>query len=171
MTELSSLHPHQPPSPIVVFGGTGYYGRSVVQKLLAKGEAVRGVSRNRTKAVSILGDQVEITEGDVTNRDAVLMIMEEACSMPEMARKIAEITGRQVKHITIPLVVVGIVSFLVKPFLPYLRYLYMSLLMFNNFPKDLADQVPEDHRILRNLFSYNPVTLDMEIRKRLGMKK
>jgi uncharacterized protein YbjT (DUF2867 family) len=314
MANPTSNKPQPPSSPIVVFGGTGYYGQKVVQKLLAKGVAVRVVSRDRTKVLSKFGDQVEITEGDVTNReviiqalksgravviclsamqpglirrmrkierDAVLMIMEEAenakisrllymsgyemraevlkklgipefgeikieiesrirassfnwtilgdapshelffaflsknklavpgggwnrmptisaedvgeitaqaalrddlsgkrfrmtgpeaCSMPEMARKITAVTGQQVRHIAIPLVVVGFVSFLLKPFIPYVRYLYKSLLMFNNFPEDLAAQVPVDHQLLRNTFDYEPVTLDMEIRKRLGSK-
>jgi uncharacterized protein YbjT (DUF2867 family) len=91
----------------------------------------------------------------------------EACSMPEMARKVSAITGRRVKHITIPLTVIRVISYLLKPWFPFVRYLYKSLLMFNNFPKDLADQVPDDHRKLRELFNYEPVTLEMEIRKRL----
>lgn len=300
-----------PSEPIVVFGGTGLYGRKVVEKLLQKGANVRVLSRDRTKALKILGDQVVIFEGDVTHRenviqilqnagtviiclsamhpglirrmkeierDAVLMIMEEAekakvprliymsgyemraeileklgipefgeikieiearirasafnwtilgdapshelffaflrgnklavpggglrrmptispedvgeitaqaalrsdlggqrlrltgpeaCSMPEMARKVTAITGKPVKHIIIPLAAIRIVSYLIKPWFPFVRYLYKSLLMFNNFPKDLADQVPDDHRKLRELFSYEPVTLEMEIRKRL----
>ncbi len=300
-----------PSESIVVFGGTGLYGRKVVEKLLQKGARVRVVSRDRAKALKILGDQVEITEGDVTNRgviiqslkeagavviclsamhpglirrmkeierDAVLMIMgeaekakvtrllymsgyemreevleklgipefgeikieiearirasafnwtilgdapshelffaflrgdklavpggglkrmptispedvgeitaqaalrsdlggqrlrltgPEACSMPDMARKVTAITGKPVKHITIPLAVIRVVSYLVKPWFPFVRYLYKSLLMFNNFPEDLADQVPDDHRKLRVLFKYEPVTLEMEIRKRL----
>ncbi len=299
------------PNPIVIFGGTGYYGRKVVEKLMLRSVPVRVVSRDCTKAKKTLGDQVEVTEGDVTRRevvvralqgagaviiclsamhpklirrmkeiehDAVLMIMEEAekagisrllymsgyemraelleklgipefgeikiriekriresrfnwtilgnapghqlffaflrknklavpggglnrmptispddvgeitaqaalrsdlsgrrlrltgpeaCSMPEMARKVTYITGQPVRHITIPLAVIRIVSFLLNPGFPYIRYLYKSLLMFNNFPKDLADQVPEDHQKLRELFDYEPVTLEMEIGRRL----
>ncbi|MCX6227478.1 MAG: NmrA family NAD(P)-binding protein, partial [Bacteroidia bacterium] len=48
----SSFYSPQPSSPVVVFGGTGYYGRSVVQKLIAKGKPVRVVSRDRAKALS-----------------------------------------------------------------------------------------------------------------------
>ena len=43
--------------------------------------------------------------------------------------------------------------------------------MLNNFPKDLAADVPKEHQLLRDLFDYEPVTLDMEIYKRLKENK
>jgi uncharacterized protein YbjT (DUF2867 family) len=300
-------------SPIVIFGGTGLYGRKVVSSLLQKGVPVRVVSRNRIKAINVLGNQVDIIEGDVTNReviskalsnaraiviclsamhpdlirrmkaierDAVLMIMDEAekagvsrliymsgyemradvleklgipefgeikieiesrirtslfnwtilgdapshelffaflrkgklavpgggfkrmptispddvgeitaqaalrmdlggkrfrltgpeaFSMPEMALKVSALTGKPVKHIAIPLPVIAVASFLTKPLFPFFRYLYKSLLMFNNFPADLADQVPADHKILRDTFDYEPVTIEMEIKRRFNL--
>ena len=39
--------------------------------------------------------------------------------------------------------------------------------MLNNFPSDLAENVPEDHKLLRELFDYEPVTLEMEINRRI----
>ena len=39
--------------------------------------------------------------------------------------------------------------------------------MLNNFPADLADDVPKDHKLLRELFDYEPVTLEMEINRRI----
>ena len=300
---------------ILIYGGTGYYGQKVVEKLIDKGQFVKVVSRNKTKARNILGDKVEIFQGDVTNhetiveslknvgsiviclsamssklirkmkqieRDAVLMIMEEASkanisrlvymsgyemreqllrdlkipefgeikieierkisqsdfnwtilgdapafeiffafvkngkmtvpgggknaipsisaedvgeitaqtvmrndlnghrikltcphaySFPEVANKISEISGKKVKHITIPLFMINIVSFLILPFNPFIRFLYKSLKMLNNFPVDLAENVPNDHKLLQELFDYEPVTLDMEINRRINENK
>ncbi|MCF7823516.1 MAG: NAD(P)H-binding protein [Candidatus Marinimicrobia bacterium] len=296
---------------IIVYGGTGYYGRKVVQKLIQKGEAVRVVSRNPEKAVEILGENVDIFQGDVTNHqtiikslqnvstviiclsamsnklirrmeqiehDAVIAIMAEAkrlnisrliymsgyelreqllnelkipefgdikikiekeisesdfnwtilgdapafeiffafvrngkmtvpggglkaipCisaddvgeitaqtalrddlsgqrlkltgpeafTFPKAAERISFISGKAIKHITIPLSVINLVSFCLIPFFPFVRFLYKSLKMLNNFPADLADNVPEDHKILRDLFNYEPVTLEMETTQRI----
>jgi len=40
--------------------------------------------------------------------------------------------------------------------------------LLNNFPKDLAKNVPQDHKLLRELFDYGPVTLEMEINWRIN---
>jgi hypothetical protein len=61
----------------------------------------------------------------------------------------------------------NMVSFILLPFAPFVRYLYKSLKLLNNFPPDLAEDVPNAHKILRDLFDYEPVTLEMEIRKRM----
>ena len=53
--------------------------------------------------------------------------------------------------------------FLLLPFIPFVRFLYKSLKMLNNPPPDLADNVTEDHKNLRDLFDFEPVTLEMEI--------
>lgn len=299
-------------SQIIVYGGTGYYGRKVVQKLIQKGQSVRVVSRNRDRAIEILGDKVEIFQGDVTDRhtivdslknvsaiiiclsamsnklikqmkqierDAVLDIMEvakdlnisrliymsgyemrkqllldlripefgeikieiesrisqsdfnwtilgdapafeiffafvrngkmtvpggglkaipcisaedvgeitaqaavrddlkgkrikltgpEAFTFPEVAKLISSMSGKPIRHLAIPLAIVNMVSFLLIPFAPFVRFLYKSLKMLNHFPADLADKVPEDHKILRDLFDYEPVTLEMEITRRIN---
>ena len=300
---------------IIVYGGTGYYGRKVVQKLILKGQPVKVVSRDRDKARKILGEKVEIFEGDVTDqrtivsslknvttiiiclsamtpglirkmrqieRDAVLTIMAEAkkqkisrllymsgyeirpqllrdlnipefgaikieieaavsqsdfnwtilgdapafeiffaflrnrkmivpgggrnaipsisaedvgeitaqaalrsdlngkrlkltgpeaFTFPAAAERIALITGKKIKHFAIPMIVVNAVSFLLLPFNPFVRFLYKSLKMLNHFPPDLAAHVLQDHKILRDLFDYEPVTLEMEIAQRLRENK
>ncbi len=300
---------------IIIYGGTGHYGRMVVEKLIQKGKQVKVVSRNETKARKILGEKVEIFQGDVTDdktiieslknvssiviclsamssklirkmkqieRDAVLMIMEEArkagisrlvymsgyemreqvlndlkipefgeikieiefrisqsnfnwtilgaapsfeiffafvrngkmtvpgggrnaipaisaedigeitaqtvlrndlnkrrikltspeaFSFPEVAMKISKISGKRIKHITIPLLMINIISFLLLPINPFLRFLYKSLKMLNNFPVDLAENVPNDYKLLREVFDYEPVTLDMEIKQRIKENK
>jgi len=296
---------------IVVYGGTGYYGRSVVKRLINKGESIRVVSRNRESAKKIFSDNVDIFQGDVTNietiirslegvdrvviclsamsrklirqmkaieGDAVFNIIEEAekagisrlvymsgyemreqllkklkitdfgaikiavetkiaksslnwtilgdapayeiffaflkngrmtvpgggfkaipsisaedvgeitaqtilrddlnrqrlkltgphaYSFPEVAAIISEISGRKVKHIAIPLSIINIVSFVLIPFIPFVRYLYKSLIMLNNFPEDLANEVPEEHKKLIETFKYESVTMEMEIQKRM----
>jgi len=295
---------------ILVYGGTGHYGRKVVEKLVLKKQAVKVFSRNKETAKKILGEDVEIFQGDVTNkndiikslenvssiiiclsagtsklirkvkqieRDAVITIMDEAqkagisrlvymsgyeirekllkelniiefgeikleieskikqsnfnwtilgnapsfeiffsfvrngkmtvpgggknaipsisaedvgeitaqtvlrndlnkqrlrltsskaYSFPEVANLISEISNKRIKHITIPLTVINIVSFLIFPINQFLRFLYRSLIMLNNFPNDLAQNVPNDHRLLKELFNYDAVTLEDEIVKR-----
>ena len=297
---------------IIVYGGTGFYGRKVVAKLIAKGQSVKVVTRNSENAKSIIGDDVEIFEGDVTEkgtiekslknvsaiviclsamsnklirkmkaieRDAVLEIMDQAkkanilrlvymsgyemrkqllddlkipefgeikieveakirqsdfnwtilgdapafeiffafinkgrmavpggglnafptissedvgeitaqvvmrddlngkrikltgpqaYSFPDVAKLISEISGKRIQHMTIPLFFINMVSFLLLPFTPFVRYLYKSLKMLNNFPTDLAEDVPKDHKLLRELFDYEPVTLEMEINRRFN---
>jgi len=296
---------------IIVFGGTGHYGRIVVEQLIQKGQTVKVVSRNRENALKLLGDKVEIFEGDVCNRetiidslknartiviclsamsnklirkmkqierDAVLAIMEEAkkqnisrliylsgyemreellrdlkipefgeikieveskishsdfnwtilgCApsfeiffafikngnmkvpggglhaipsissedvgeitaqtalrddlnrkrirmtgpqtftFPEAAEQISSISGKKIKHSAIPLTIINVVSFVLLPFTPFVRFLYKSLKMLNNFPHDLAERVPKDFEILNEIFDYDPISLEMEIRKRI----
>ncbi len=300
---------------IIVYGGTGFYGRKVVEKLVQKGQSVKVVTRNSERAKKIVGDEVELFEGDVTEkkaiikslhnvsavviclsamsnklikkmkqieRDAVLTIMEEAqkthisrfvymsgyeireqllqdlkipefgaikievekritqsdfnwtilgdapafeiffaflnkgkmvvpggglkpfpsispddvgeitaqivmrndlggkrikltgpkaYSFPEVAKLIADISGKRVKHMTIPLFLINMISFLILPITPFVRYLYKSLKMLNNFPSDLAENVSEDHNKLRELFDYEPITLEMEIKQRIKEKR
>lgn len=290
---------------IIVYGGTGFYGQKVVEKLVDKGQLVKVVTRNAENAKKIVGSKVEIFQGDVTEkgtiekslknvgaiviclsamsnklirkmkeieRDAVLEIIEQAekanisrlvyfsgyemrkqllddlkipefgeikieveskikqsdlnwtilgCapafemffaflnkgkmavpggglnafptispedvgniaaqvvmsnnlngkrikltgpkaySFPEVAKLMTDIGGKKVKHVTIPLLIINVVSFLLLPFTPFVRYLYKSLKMLNNFPHDLAENVPKDHKLLRELFDYEPVTLEM----------
>ena len=57
--------------PILVLGGTGHYGRHIVERLVAKGERVRVLSRNLEKARRTLGGAPEILAGDITD-DVVL---------------------------------------------------------------------------------------------------
>ncbi len=297
---------------IIIYGGTGFYGQKVVEKLIEKGQAVKVVTRNSENAKKIVGDKVELFQGDVTEkgtiekslkntgaiviclsamsnklirkikeieRDAVLEIMEEAkkanisrlvymsgyemrkkvlddlkipefgaikieieekirqsafnwtilgdspaseiffaftnrgrmivpgggfnaiptispedvgeltaqivlrndlngkrikltgpkaYSFPDAAKLMTEISGNKIKHIAIPLFLINVVSFILLPFSPFVRYLYKSLKLLNNFPKDLAEDVPNAHKLLRELFDYQPVTLEMEINRRIN---
>ena len=57
--------------PVMVFGGTGHYGRKIVKSLLLQKTPVRVLSRSTSKAREILGDNVEIIEGDVTSQEVI----------------------------------------------------------------------------------------------------
>ncbi len=61
---------------ILVFGGTGYYGRHIVKSLLDHGEAVKVLSRNINEAREILGEQVELVEGDVLDAYSINSILD-----------------------------------------------------------------------------------------------
>lgn len=300
---------------IMVFGGTGFYGQQVVKNLLEKGVPVKVMSRSREKASLVLGTEVEIFEGNVTNhqdvinslkgvkaivlclsavtfklirkrklieRDAVLDILAEAkkagiqrvvyfsgyemrpevlkqlniadfgaimiementikssdfnwtilgappsfeiffaflrngklripgggknaiptvapedvgniaaqtvlrndlggrrirmpgpnaYSFPEAAELMSKISGKQIKHFTIPITIIRVVSAVAYPLTPFPVFLFKSLKLLNNFPQDLAAKVPEDHALLQTLFVYEPKTLETTIRESLGPKQ
>ena len=50
---------------IVIVGGSGLLGRQVVKDLLLRGEQVRVLVRDTAHARAVLGDDVEVCEGDV----------------------------------------------------------------------------------------------------------
>ena len=90
----------------------------------------------------------------------------EAISFPEAAIRISAITKKEIRHITIPLIGIRIVSIIILPFTPFVRVIYSALKLLNNSPSDLAENVPEDHRLLLKTFNYAPITFDMEIKNR-----
>jgi uncharacterized protein YbjT (DUF2867 family) len=61
--------------PVLVLGGTGHLGRFVVTSLLARGQAVRVLSRSPARARVLLGDEVEILEGDLCDPASVTPAM------------------------------------------------------------------------------------------------
>lgn len=83
-------------NPILVLGGTGHYGRHIVRSLLQREEPVRVVSRNARRARQILGERVEIAEGDLLNRKSTAEAMQDARAIvisvsalaPRLARKL-----------------------------------------------------------------------------------
>ena len=91
----------------------------------------------------------------------------EAFSFPEFAERVTKITGKPVKHGAIPLGIINGVSRLVQPFNPFLRFIYYGVKLFNNFPEDLAEAVPEDHQLLKETFGYAPVSIEEVIRMKL----
>jgi uncharacterized protein YbjT (DUF2867 family) len=85
----------------------------------------------------------------------------EAMSFPEAARRIAAATGRKIRFRKIPLWPIKVAALLTAPFHPYLRYVAAALKLLNNFPPDLVAQAAKDHLLLRETFSYTPVTLEL----------
>lgn len=61
---------------ILVLGGTGNYGKFIVNSLVAKNVPVRVVSRNAAKARRLLGDSPELVEGDITSADTMSRALE-----------------------------------------------------------------------------------------------
>ncbi len=53
------------PKKVLVAGATGQTGQLIVGELLANGYEVRALVRDVTKARKVLGDQVELVQGDV----------------------------------------------------------------------------------------------------------
>jgi len=300
--------------PIVIFGGTGYYGRHIVKSLIDKCELVRVFTRNERKAALILGNKVEIIEGDVTNhadivkslqnakaaiislsafhpklirkirkieKDAVFNIISEckkkqisriiylsgydmrpdilkklkiekfgaikievenrikqsylnwtilgcspsfelffaflrnknmtipggglkpitcisaidvgevtaqsvlredlkgmrikltgpeAISFPEAAKYISMITGKKIKYKKIPLIIIKVVACITLPFNPFVRYIYWSLKLLNNFPEDISENVELDHQRLISIFDYKFTSFKSEIKRRMLTK-
>ena len=91
----------------------------------------------------------------------------DALSIPEAARKISQITNTEIKTFSIPLLIIKLLSFILLPFNPFVRYLYKVLVMFNNFPPNLVEEIPSVHQFLLETFSYTPHTFEMEVKKRM----
>ncbi|MBN1952650.1 MAG: NAD(P)H-binding protein [Bacteroidales bacterium] len=91
----------------------------------------------------------------------------DAYSFPEVAAFISLKTGKEIKHRRIPLAVLKIATAILFPVNPFPRYLYKSLLLLNNFPKDESGRVKEVHQLLLDTFDYQPTSLEMELETRL----
>lgn len=59
-------------APILVLGGTGHYGRHIVRSLLDKEQPLRVLSRKAANARKVLGDGVEIVEGNIMSHGSVV---------------------------------------------------------------------------------------------------
>ncbi|MEJ2008000.1 MAG: NAD-dependent epimerase/dehydratase family protein [Acidobacteriota bacterium] len=61
-------------TPILILGGTGSFGQAMVQELLRRGQPVRCLVRDLSKASALLGDDsnLELVEGDVQDLNAVV---------------------------------------------------------------------------------------------------
>jgi len=85
--------------PILVLGGTGHYGRHIVESLLGKGAPARVLSRNADNARKILGEAPEIVEGDITARESIIealngvsaVIISVSAFAPKLIRKLRQI--------------------------------------------------------------------------------
>ncbi|MDC0736829.1 NAD-dependent epimerase/dehydratase family protein [Cognatishimia sp. SS12] len=65
------------PKPnVLVIGGTGFIGRALTRKLVARGHDVRVLSRGRTGPFDDIADHVELFSAPLTDRAALLAAME-----------------------------------------------------------------------------------------------
>jgi uncharacterized protein YbjT (DUF2867 family) len=93
------------------------------------------------------------------------MVGPEAISFPEAAERISAVAGRSIKFQKIPLLPLRVAAVLTRPFNPYLSYLLPFIILMKRFPPDLVAQVPDDHRLLVETFSYTPTTVETEARR------
>lgn len=85
--------------PVLVLGGTGYYGRYIVKRLLNNRQKVRVLTRNVEYARSILGEQINLIEGDITDRTSIAeainnvgaVVIAISAFSPGLIRKLKEI--------------------------------------------------------------------------------
>ena len=62
--------------PILVLGGSGHYGRLIVDALIANGQTVRVLSRNVENARRVLGETPEVIEGDILSKESITSALE-----------------------------------------------------------------------------------------------
>jgi dihydroflavonol-4-reductase len=81
-------------SQILITGATGFIGRQLTRDLVARGQAVRVLARNRRKAWELFGDQVEISLGEVKD----VASLNKACRGIEVVYHIAGIYRFGLRH-------------------------------------------------------------------------
>jgi uncharacterized protein YbjT (DUF2867 family) len=134
-------------------------------KLLVPGGGFNRIPSISTEDVSEIAAQV-ILRNDL-NGIRFRLTGPDAFNFPQVASLFSDITGKKINHQTIPLSIINFISAIIYPVNPFFRYIYKGVKLFNNFPVGLAENVPEDHKKLRDIFDYSPVTLEMEAKKRL----
>lgn len=93
-------------------------------------------------------------------------------SFPEAARRLSAVYGRRIRFLAVPLILPRSLWYVTRPLIRFsstLRFVnsipgYIELL--NAFPQDAADGAPADHKGLRRIFDYSPITLEMDARLR-----
>src|ERR1700677_4525839 len=75
------------PSQVLITGATGFIGRQLTRDLVALGQQVRILARNRSKAKALFGDGVEVIVGDLGHPKS----LDQACRKMEIVYHIAGI--------------------------------------------------------------------------------
>ena len=86
-------------APVLVLGGTGHYGRHIVRHLLDKDQPVRVVSRDAGRARKVLGEDVQLLQGDIASRTVVAealagargLVVAVSAFHPKLIRRMEEI--------------------------------------------------------------------------------
>ncbi len=96
------------------------------------------------------------------------MVGPEAISFPEAAKRISIVAGRTIRFRKIPLVLPKMAYAVTRPLTPfsdgllYVNQMLGFIKLLNQFPQDVASEVPKVHRLLLDTFDYVPTTLEME---------
>lgn len=94
----------------------------------------------------------------------------EPLSFPEAARRISAATGQRLRFVAAPLLPIRIAAALSAPFTPFLQYVKGALTLFNNFPADLVEMIPEDYETLTETFDFVATPIEAEAHRRLREK-
>src|SRR5690349_4158336 len=70
---------------VVVTGGAGFIGRAVVERLVARGDAVVALVRDPARAGHLAGDDVHLVASDLTSADALTETMRGADAVAHIA--------------------------------------------------------------------------------------
>jgi uncharacterized protein YbjT (DUF2867 family) len=92
----------------------------------------------------------------------------EPMNADKAAAALSKLLGKPIAVRKIPLGVVNVGTAVLGLFNPFFRYIYMGLKVFNNFPKDFIDRIPEDNRLLQETFGVTFRTFEEEMKSRLG---
>jgi uncharacterized protein YbjT (DUF2867 family) len=92
----------------------------------------------------------------------------EALNLPMAAERIGKALGRSIPLLKPPLGAIGVATALIAPFAPFPRFIFQSLTLLNNFPKELAAEIPAAHARLHSLFDYKSMSLEDEIARRIA---
>ena len=114
--------------------------------------SVAGIDLGRIAAQSVIRDDLSGKRFSITCQEPV--------SFTKAAELFSQITGKKISVFAPPLMGINIISLIVKPFNPYLRFLYYSLKMLNYFPKDEVENIPHYFEELQNTFDYNATSLE-----------
>ncbi len=88
-----------PKDSILILGGTGHYGRNIVQSLVELGESVKVVTRNPEKARKLLGEKPYIVHGDITDDHSLPQLLEGCKGVIISISAFSRKTIRQIKKI------------------------------------------------------------------------
>jgi uncharacterized protein YbjT (DUF2867 family) len=81
---------------VLVLGGTGHYGRHIVESIAHKDVAVRVMTRNAQHARTVLPASVELVEGDIESPEDIQRALAE---VTRMVVAISAFTPRQIRRV------------------------------------------------------------------------